>query len=84
MLIFSISFQRAFYLRAESLKCLLKGWFRYEKSIFPGEYYSLAIVDTIGMPPLSLNFMTHEVLNAILRLWKPYHLGLQEHVDSWY
>lgn len=43
---------------------------------FPGEYYSLAIVDTIGIPPLNLNFMTHEVLNAIFEdFGKPIILG---------
>lgn len=60
-----ISFQNRDYLTAQILFDLLKTWFHHERLVLPGEHYSLATVDTLGTPPLNLNFMTHKVVNAI-------------------
>lgn len=62
--LFHISFQNR-QATAHILDYLLETWFLYESYVFPGEHYSLAIVDTMGMPPLNLDFMTHNILNAI-------------------
>lgn len=71
---FKILFQNS-ELTAVLVDDMLRDWFNYEMKIGYGPPCTLTIVDVVGNPPFSLNFLTSNILNSIFQdFGRPYLL----------